>query len=152
MLVGERERHSARSGADVEDARRVVTVEQREAALDEGLGLGARDERAPVDAEREAPEAPLAEDVLERLAGRPAPDERARAVELGDRQRPVEVHVQLDALEPERVREELLGFEARPPGAPCREMVGRPPEDLSDGHITRLPRVPAGGPRPGASR
>ena len=95
---------------------------------------------------------PEAEDVLERLAVRPAPDERARVVELGDRQRPVEVHVQLDAVEPEGVREEPLGFEARPPGAPCREMVGRPPEDLSDGHITRLPRVPAGGPPPGASR
>ena len=40
----------------------------RQAALDHDLRLGPRHEDAPVDGEREPPEAPLAEDVRQRLA------------------------------------------------------------------------------------
>ena len=46
----------------------VELAEEREAALDDDLRLGPRDQRAPVDLQRQPPEAPLAEDVGERLA------------------------------------------------------------------------------------
>ena len=80
VLVGDRERDRARPGADVEHARRVGAVQQRQAPLDDRLGLGTRDERPPVDGQREPAEAPLAEDVLERLARCPPCDERPRAL------------------------------------------------------------------------
>ena len=82
MLVRERERHGTRTSADVEDAGRVGAVEQGEAALDDRLGLRAGNQRARVDVERETSKAPLAEDVLERLARRAACEERARVLEL----------------------------------------------------------------------
>ena len=47
----------------------VEVREQREAPLDDDLRLGPRHERARVGAQRQPPEAPLAEDVGERLAG-----------------------------------------------------------------------------------
>ena len=46
----------------------VEAAQQLEAALDDDLGLGPRDEHAPVDLQRQPPEPPLAEDVRERLA------------------------------------------------------------------------------------
>ena len=52
--------------------------DQRERALDQDLGLGPRDQRAPVDRERQPAESPLAEHVLEWLAAR-SPARRARA-------------------------------------------------------------------------
>ena len=48
QLLRERERDRAAAGADVDDARRVDAVEQREAPLDDDLGLRARHERARV--------------------------------------------------------------------------------------------------------
>jgi hypothetical protein len=63
------------------DAR--PTVEEREAALDDHLGLGSRHERSAVGLQRQPPEAPLAEDIRERLS-LPAPaDELAVGVALG---------------------------------------------------------------------
>ena len=54
--------------------------EQREAALDDGLRLGSRDEHPAVDGQRQPAEAPLAEDVRERLARCRAGDESAEAL------------------------------------------------------------------------
>ena len=68
MLVGDRERDRARAGADIEHRGRVEPAEQLEAALDDDLRLGPGDEDAPVDLQRQPPEAPLAEDVRDRLA------------------------------------------------------------------------------------
>ena len=78
-LVRERERDRAGAGADVEHARLVDAGEQREAALDDDLGLGPRDERARVGLQRQPAEAPVAEHVGERLArGRAARTSVAR--------------------------------------------------------------------------
>ena len=76
----ERERDRAGAGADVEHLRALDTLEQREGALDEHLGLGSRHERAAVAAEGEPPEAPFTEDVGERLAPTAPLDERATPV------------------------------------------------------------------------
>ena len=67
-LLRERERDRAAARADVDDARRLGAVEQREAPLDDDLGLGARHERARVGLQRQPAEVPVAEDVGERLA------------------------------------------------------------------------------------
>jgi hypothetical protein len=52
------------------------------------------------------------------------------------------VHVEIDALHPEPVREEALGVEPRSTAAPRLEVVGRSPKDLADrerplGHVRR---------------
>ena len=90
MLVGDGERDRAGAGADVEHRGRFAPGEQREHTLDHDLGLGPRDQRARVDRQRQPTEAPLAEDVLQRLAPRAAVDEPRPTLELGRRQRPVE--------------------------------------------------------------
>ena len=78
-LVLERERDRAAAGADVDDARELGrSREQREAALDDDLRLGARHERARVGLQRQPPEVPVAEHVGERLT-RAAPLRRAPA-------------------------------------------------------------------------
>ena len=113
VLVGDRERDRARPRADVEHARRIAPASSAQAALDERLGLRSRDQRAPVDGEREPAEAPFAEDVLERLtrarratsAARPSSSSGTAAVE---------VHVELDPVEPSTCAEESLGIEPRP--------------------------------------
>src|SRR4051812_21797957 len=84
-------------------------LEHRERALDDDLGLGARDERARIRLQRQPPEAPFAEDVRKRLA-RLAPGEQL--VEA-----PVDLVVQpsVDAAprRAEDVREDELGVDAR---------------------------------------
>ncbi len=74
-LVHDRERDRAGADADVEHAGAVEAGEQLEAALDEDLGLGPRDQHARIDLERQAAEAPLAEDVRKRLPRPPSLDE-----------------------------------------------------------------------------
>ena len=63
-------------------SRLLDAVEQLEAALDDDLRLGPRDQRALVDGERQPAEAPLAEDVRERLPRAPPPHELAAGREL----------------------------------------------------------------------
>ena len=82
MLVCDRERDRAGPGADVEHRRSVEAAQVRERTLDHDLGLGPRDQRPPVDRQRQPPEAPLAEDVGDRLVPRAARDELAVGVQL----------------------------------------------------------------------
>ena len=130
-LVGEREGDRAGAGADVEHPRRLDVAQPGEAALDDDLRLGPRDQRAPVDRERQPPEAPLAEDVGDRLVARAARDEVAVAVELGVGERPVEVGVELDPLAAERVGEQELRVEARRLRG-LAEVLGRAPEHVPE--------------------
>ena len=74
-LEGEGDGEDAAPGAGVED--RAGRGRGGAGHLDDGLGLAAGDEGARVDAERAPQELPLAEEVLERLAGGPTRDERA---------------------------------------------------------------------------
>ena len=74
-LVRDRERNRARAGAEVEHARLRLVTEQGETAFHDDLRLGARDERTRVRVQHQPTEAPLAQDVRQRLA-LPAPFEQ----------------------------------------------------------------------------
>ena len=66
-FVGDRECDRAAPGADVENTRPVDSFDPRQAALDDDLRLGSRNEHAGVDLQREAAKSPLAQHVRERL-------------------------------------------------------------------------------------
>ena len=87
-------------------AARSIAVEQREAALDDDLGLGPRHERARIGLQRQPAEVPVAEHVRERLTRAAALHELARCCALGLGQRPVVLRVELDALQAERACEQ----------------------------------------------
>ena len=139
MLVCDREGDRAAARADVEHQRCFEPAQMEKRALDDDLRLGPRDQRAPVDGQRQPAEAPLAEDVRDRLAAGAARDELAVAVELAVVERPVEVRVELDALPAERVREQQLRVEPRRLGG-LAEVLRRAPEDVSDRHASSARR------------
>ena len=136
MLVGDRERDRARSRADVDHRGSVDAGDRGERPLDERLGLRPRHERASVGPEREAPEAPLAEDVGERLAAAAPLDERSRRCSLGLVQRLVEARVELEPGQAERLGEDQLGVEPRSVDSLSREVLGRRREHLAEGHAS----------------
>ena len=111
-----------------------MPVDDREAPLDDDLRLGPRHQRAGVRPQRQPPEAPLAEHIGERLAGASAAEQLAHLRQLLLAERPVELGVQLDARQPERVREQELGVDARRVDPLVGEEVGRAAEDLPEGH------------------
>ena len=127
VLVGDRERDRPGAGADVEHGWRLCSVEQCQAALHDDLGLGPGDQSAPVDRERQPAEAPLAEHVLQRLAPGSSRDELARDDQLVVAQRSLELHVQLDPLQPEGLREQPLRVEPRCLRPRRRQVVGGTP-------------------------
>src|SRR5262249_21332421 len=109
-------------------------VEEREAAVDDDLGLRARHERALVGLERETAEVPVAEHVRERLALTTATNQLAsrRALVVGERA--VVLGVELDARKAERAGEDVLRVDARRRDAPRREVVRRAFQNLGEGH------------------
>ena len=160
--LGQRQRDGARAGADVghagrRDNRRSlddrVPVPSRERLrgvhaagqplarhLDQRLGVGARDQHARVDGELQPPELFLADQVGDRLAGLAPLDERADGGELVGQKRPIELHVELQARQTERVRHQQLGVEARRRQVPLGEPGDRPADDLEDGPARRRRR------------
>ena len=103
---------SHRSRADVEDGRSLDAPKEIEAALDDALRLRPRDQDAGIHHQRQPPEAPLAEDVRERLARGAPRNERPVAVELGGREL-TSGAVQLTPAQPEDVGEQPLGVHLR---------------------------------------
>ena len=140
MLVGDRECDRTATRTDVEHPRCLEPEQKGESALDDDLRLGSRDQRPPVNCERQPAEPPLAEDVGDGLAACAARDELAIAVELAVLERPVEVGVELDPLSSERVREQQLRIEPRRLRR-LAEMLGRAPEHLADGHASSARRL-----------
>ena len=132
MLVRDRQGNRPGTDADVEHARLLEPCEQRQAALDDDLRLGARDERTRVRPQRQPPKAPLAEDVRERLAGAAAAEQLPHLLELRLLEWTVELGVQLDPREPERVRDQVLRVDPRRVHALVGEEVGRAAEDLAE--------------------
>jgi len=124
MLAGESKRDRAAPNAHVEHARIGRSLEKGEAALDEHLGLGARDQRPAVDPQRQVAKAPLTEDVRERLATGPPLDECLERAELILGDGPVGLGVQLGARSAERFGEEKLRVEPRVFDAVRRELIG----------------------------
>ena len=112
VLVGDRERDRAASRADVEDPRRREVGDGRERPLDDHLGLRPWDEHPRVDEQRETAEAPLAEDVGERLPLLAADEQRLERLLLIRAKRPATVGVEVGAARPEDVRKEELGVDA----------------------------------------
>ena len=136
MLIGDREGDRTRSRADVDHRRGVDSSDRGQRPLDERLGLRPRHERASVGPEHEAPEAPLAQDVGERLAAAAPLDERSRRCSLGLVQRLVEARVELEAGQAERVGKDQLGVEPRSADSLSREVLGRRREHLAEGHFS----------------
>ena len=127
-------------GPDVEHHRLVDTGEQREAALDDELRLGPRYERPAVDCERQTPEAPLAEDVLERLARCPPRRERVELLGLRCRQRLVAAEWELAAAHAEDVRDEPFGVDRVERPQRGTHALKPPPPALADAPPTATPR------------
>ena len=134
MLVGDRERDGAGAGADIEHPRPVEPGEEGEGTLHEHLCLGSRNQGPPIDGERQPPEPPLPEHVLERLTPGAARHEDPRGVELGRSQRTIERHVQLDPLQADRLGKQTLRVEPRCLRSFRREVLGREPQDVADGN------------------
>ena len=111
-LVRDCKRDGAGAGADVEDGGSEDVAEKLEAALDDALGLGPWDQDTGIDDQRQPPEAPLAEDVGERLPRGSPRNERTESVELGSRRLPP-VGVQLTSAHTEHVGEQPLGVHLR---------------------------------------
>ena len=105
--------------------------------FDQRLGVGAGDQHAGVDGELQPPELFLADEVGDRLAGLAPLDERADGGELLGQQRPIELHVELQARQPERVRHQQLGVEARRRQVSLGEPGDRPADDLENGPARR---------------
>ena len=124
-------------GADVEHAPARRAPRRCESARSTTISVsGPRDQRTPVDVEREPPEAPLAEDVGDRLVPRAARHRLAVRVELLRAERPVEVGVELDPIASERVREQELGVEAAGLGG-LAEVLRRAPEHVTQAQCGR---------------
>jgi hypothetical protein len=111
VLVGDRKRDRARADADVQNTWLDEVVEEGQAALDDDLGLGPRDQGTFVHRQKQPAKAPLAEDVGERLAMDAAPDELVQSLAFVGRDRAVR-RVELGARHPEHVGDQDLGVDA----------------------------------------
>ncbi len=112
MLAREGERDRAGAGPDVEDEGLRLVLQMPNGALDDHLRLGPRHEDAGIDAQRQLAEAPLAEDVRDRLARRAPVDQLPVAALLLAAQGAVRVRKELRSRRGERVRQQELGVDA----------------------------------------
>src|SRR6478736_1264865 len=113
MLVDDRERDRTGASTNVEYGRLAHSIQVLERPLDDDLGLGPRNQRPCVRLQRQPPEAPVAEDVCERLAARPAGEQRLVALVSLWRELALQVHVEeRPSAVVARPREQQLGLEA----------------------------------------
>ena len=98
----------------------------------QALRLGSRDQGAAIDCEGEPPEPPLPEHVLQRLARRAPGDQGPGGVELPLRQLTIKRHVELDATQPEHMREQTLGVEPWCAAALLLEVLRRAAQHLAE--------------------
>ena len=139
-LVSDRERDRPRARADVEDDRSFSSLDQGEAAFDDDLRFRPRDQRPRVHLQHQPPKPPLTENVGERLAGAAPAHELPAGGGLLIRQRAVELEVDVEAGESERVGDEVFGVDARAWHVFAREEVGRSFDGLRDRHPSRRTR------------
>src|SRR6185437_16788422 len=85
-----------------------------------------------VDRQVEPVEPPPAQDVRHRLAAAAALEQRPAGGQLRLVERPVEVRVELDARQPERVPDQELGIEPRRRAPVLGEVPGREPQHLAE--------------------
>src|SRR5690606_17322257 len=117
---------------DLHDAARLALGEEAERGLDEGFRLGARHEDAGANGEAVLVEVAEAHDVRDGLVRAAPRDELTELRALLVVERAVEVHVEPHAREPEPVRDEQLGVEARRAEPALLEVLGGPGEDPTD--------------------
>ena len=110
-FVGDRERDRPASGADVENARLGDPVDPRQAALDDDLRLGSRNEHPRVDARRQPAKSPFAEHVRERLAELAAHDQSIELLQRGVVELAAGVRPETAPCRPEHVGEQDLGID-----------------------------------------
>ena len=154
-LRGERDRDAPAPGAEVGDAHRraVARTQHRERPLDERLRLRPRDEHVAVDAERPPVELPRAGDVGHRLA-LPAPAHQLPdGGELALVEGAVELQVDVEAAQPERLGAEQLGVEAGGRAAVIAEIRRAQAEHVDERgwggrHLRRRARASRCRPRP----
>ena len=136
QIVQHREADGPRARADVSKAQRLLARHRPQAVdggLHEDLGVGARHESVSSDLESQPHELLLAEDLRDGHAQDALFDHLAVSGELPGLQRLVEVHVEIDALLLEHVREQHFRVEARRFDALVLEVLLRPLQDAADG-------------------
>ena len=136
MLVGDRQGDRARARAEIEHARLRLVVQEREAALDEHLGLGTWDERPCVCLECQSAKAPLAEHVRERLAPAAAVEQFLEHL----RNLPIASRVHARPRGAEHVRDEELGVDIGRVDARFRQPLGGETQRCRGGHSPRARR------------
>ena len=136
QIVQHREANRARARADVSKAQRLLASHRPQSVnggLHEDLGVGARHEGVGGDLEGQPHEFLLAEDLRNGHAQDALFDHLSVSGELTGLQRLVEVHIEIDALLLEHVREQHFRVEARRFDALILEVLLRPLQDAADG-------------------
>ena len=113
-LVSKCDGDGPRPGADIE--RRIedpVGPGNAGEHVDHVLGFGTRNRDAGIDAKVKVPEGSAFQEVLERLAGAAAPQQRPVVTQLGLRKRSVEVQVELKPVHAEDMGQQVLRVQAR---------------------------------------
>src|SRR6185312_15956721 len=98
------------------------------------------DQHARIDRQRQAPEAPLAEDVRGRLARPPTLEQAPKDLRLLHGQSPVRVEVELEPREAEGLLGKQLGVDARRVDPRLREHPLALGERLAKGHVSSARR------------
>ena len=128
QLVRQRQCDRAASGSHIDDSRVGDVSETCQTPLDHDLGLRTRNERPRVGLQRQPAEAPVAQDVGQRLARGAALEDRPPRGPLGFRERPVALGVQLEPRQSEGLREQELGVDPRASARPSGRDTPRPRE------------------------
>lgn len=142
-LAGDGQREAAGSGAPVEDvglrlAGRSAVAQPVPGAFGEEFGLGTGNKGGPGNLEFKAGEGGGAEDVLKRLAKSAAAHGLTNGRKLGLVEGAVELEVQPEPGQPERVREDPLDLQARGFDAARLQVGGAAPDDLEQSHAGQV--------------
>ena len=136
----DRDRDAAAAGADVDDTDRAIHLARDgHRALNQHFGVWVRHQHVGRDLEVEAHELAVADEVRHRLAFCTLRDQTAVSAQLGLLETPVELQVQVEPAELQRVRKQELGVEARRVRAVLLEVVGGELQDLNDGQLAAAP-------------
>ncbi len=154
-LRGQGDRDAPAAGAEIGDAHRlaIARTQQRERPLDERLGLGPRDQHIAGDREGAPVELPRARDVGHRLALATPAHQLADGRQLALVEGAVELQVDVEAAQPERLGAEQLGVEAGGRAAVIAEVRRAHAEHVDElglggRHLSRHARARRRRPRP----
>ncbi len=135
-VVRDRDRDAAAAGADVGDANRAISLARDgHRAQHEHLGVGVGHEHARRDLEIQAHELLVADEIRDRLSLAAPRHQPAVGAQLRVAQRLVELEVQVEAAQSQRVGEKHLGVESGGFRSVLLEVVGRELQDLNDGQL-----------------